>query len=162
LDVFLLPVTVFLLGISDRPTKAIEIFHKSLPDFLFNPDRSGEYHISRKSCHFELALGCLHWVKRDPETFQHTRQRKLYDLLGFVPAPIIGKRAYASRYWAAHCAEAEPPDGISAYLKTFDSFPWFYSKQSGIEELRIIIKWLKEVSKCSFNDNIHDDHNLMF
>jgi hypothetical protein len=153
-----------LLGISDRLTMPIQIFHKSLPDFLFNPDRSGEYHISRKSCHLDLALGCLRWVKRD--MFLHTQQHKRYDLLGFVPTPRISKGAYASRYWAEHCIEAEPLDGISVYLKTFDSFMWsglFYCQQSRIEELCITIKWLKEVSNCSFNDNMaYGDRNLTF
>jgi hypothetical protein len=147
-----------LLGISDSPTEPIEILHKSLPDFLFNPDRSGEYHISRKSCHFGLAIGCLRWVKREAETLQHTHQRKHYGSLGFVVAPRFSKRAYASRYWAVHCTEAEPQDGISLYLKTFDTFTWsglsYNEIQPSIEELRITIKWLKEVSKCSFYDNI--------
>jgi hypothetical protein len=157
-----------LLGISDRPTEPIEILHKSLPDFLFNPDRSGEYHISRKLCHYELALGCLRWVKRD--MLQRTRHCDLerYDSLGLVPAPRIGKRAYAGRYWAAHCTEAEHQDRISVYLKTFDSFTWSglscneYEPRASIEELRITIKWLKEVGKYSFYKNIFGDYNLTF
>jgi NACHT domain len=142
-----------ILDIPDSPGDPIKIFHKSLPDFFFNPDRAGVYYISAQLCHLNMARGCLHWVKH--QALNATGDgRKFWRHLpsGTTLVPRGIPRTYANRYWAVHCYNVEPPkEEISLLLLSLDDLSWSallpYSGYDGDNsgKLHIAIKWLKVI-----------------
>jgi hypothetical protein len=48
-----------LLRVPREQSESIHVYHKSLPDFLFNSHRAGEYYMEHDLCHLDFARCCL-------------------------------------------------------------------------------------------------------
>ena len=108
---------------SDK-TEPVTIFHASFPDFLFDVDRSGEYHLDPLHCHKLIAELCLKLIavsltradvcklgsrQISTSSLEQSRVKK------YIPEAL----QYASTYWISHVLESSCLDSLSEPLLQF-------------------------------------------
>ena len=142
-----------ILDIPDISTQPIRVLHTSLADFIFNPDRSGDYYVSAEKCHSEMALGCLRWAQLQASEAAQNSVSIWRIPAGTIFVPPI-QHTYARRYWALHCSMAKPKHEISLHLIDSDDFLLSVLLPcsdgfANVHKIRITIQWLKVTSEAS-------------
>ena len=59
-----------LVHVPNSPDSEIRPYHVSLGDFIFDQNRSGDYHVDRCTCHLAVAHFCLQFVKLHSRQFE--------------------------------------------------------------------------------------------
>jgi hypothetical protein len=80
-----------LLFIPKRPTECINVYHKSLSDFMFNRDRAQNHYINYDLCYEVLTYSCMDVIRRDG---------------------VKAIRQYAGKWWDTHCVKARITDAL--------------------------------------------------
>jgi hypothetical protein len=101
-----------LLRVPKEPTERIDVYHKSLADFTFNPDRAREYYMDPGRCHDYLAHQCLRLIQEKTD---------------------VMKAPYAYGQWSSHCLQACCTEELLFHVDTALAE---YSKRFPIDDKR--------------------------
>jgi len=155
-----------LLLVPDNIEDPVRIFHKSLPDFLMDPDRciDTRFFVDPLIYHREILLSCLNVMrgglkKNICNLDNHIPLSKVVDLPAHRAACIGDALWYACRFWTTHLARtADSGLGIEEIQKAIDEFFTTYllcwievlslmeNLDAGVHALNDIEQWYTLVS----------------
>ena len=152
-------------------SKEIRVFHKSLPDFLQDPDRCTDprFYTNATVCHSTMALGCLKLVKelrRNPCSLPpFTMNQDVPNLPQLLENKLGGAIQYACSYWAKHLSLSQISGDyvdriILAISMLGNSPPWIEVMslenhlESVIHSMYDVLNWLDKVSGPSLLPNV--------
>jgi hypothetical protein len=103
----------------------IRALHSSFPDFLIDPDRSGEFFVDVSPIHNNLAMACL-GVMKDELRFDmcqfpssYLRNSEVDDLEERVVKSISPALKYSCRFWTRHLSFVPFNSGLAKAVREF-------------------------------------------
>jgi hypothetical protein len=113
-----------LSGTTDS-SATIRALHASFPEFLTNPDRSGEFFIDVHQTQNNLAMACL-GVMKDELRFDicrfpssYLRNSEVHDLEERVAESISPALKYSCRFWTRHLSLVLFNSGLARAVREF-------------------------------------------
>ncbi|KAF8955807.1 hypothetical protein BDZ97DRAFT_250706 [Flammula alnicola] len=96
----------------------VKFFHKSLPDFLLDASRSGNYFVDMNAIHSRLALACLKTIRLNPATAIHG--------LYYPQAEMV--KGYAVHCWDRHwiLSSVSDQDQLCDKIKCTNALLFYY------------------------------------
>ncbi|KAF9556966.1 WD40 repeat-like protein [Agrocybe pediades] len=117
-----------VLHVQEGPSGLVSMLHASFPDFLFNKDRSHEFHCNAIEHNTKLAHSCFDMMSKELH-FNMCNLKSSYDFDEDMPdleekiqANISAALLYACKYWSNHLVHCDLTSSIHYQLVKFLKF----------------------------------------
>lgn len=114
-----------LLDGTHSDTTPVMVLHASYREFLYDPERSGDFHIDPKEAHGSMALGCLQVMEAELKfnicdiRTSFLPNHKIPNIESRVREHISVQLSYASRNWGFHLSEIPDTAAVPTALVPF-------------------------------------------